>query len=262
MGRQPFDASDTAFLGPTLVIGGTLTILAGVEPIPESRELVDEFGPFIEGDLLAELSQQAELVRALVPSCVGLSVAVLQDGMAVTLVATDEHIGALDAVQYVHNGPCVEAVHGDQPIAATHVDMLEYEWTLFASATAAAGIRSTLSLPVITDGHVTGSVNLYATTSTAFDGHHEAVATILGAWAPGAVSNADLTFSTRQTAREAPALHRAELAVIRATALLATELGLDLETAGARMTLAAGRAGVAVEVVARMVIDTHSESSS
>ena len=152
-----------------------------MEPIPESRELVEEYGPFVPGDLLGQLRGLSARVRVLVPACVGLSVAMLDEGIALTLVATDDEIAALDAAQYLQGGPCVEAALTDQPIAVAHDAMVEHEWALFAAATAAAGIRSTLSLPVLDEGRVTGSVNLYAALPTAFDGRHEEVADVFGA---------------------------------------------------------------------------------
>lgn len=225
-----------------------------MEPIPESRELVEEYGPFVAGDLLGQLQDLSARIRVLVPACVGLSVAMLDEDIALTLVATDEEIAALDATQYLQGGPCVEAALTDEPIAVAHDAMVEHDWLLFAAATASAGIRSTLSLPVLADGRVTGSVNLYAALPTAFDGQHTAIADVFGAWAPGAVSNADLSFATRTTARESLSAQRSLIDVIRATALLAEQLLLDSEEAESRLAAAADRAGVSLGVVARMVI--------
>ncbi|MCW2816978.1 MAG: hypothetical protein JWN84_4433 [Nocardioides sp.] len=225
-----------------------------MEPIPESRELVEEFGPFVAGDLLGQLQGQSARVRLLVPACVGVSVALLDEDIALTLVATDEEIAALDAAQYLAGGPCVEAALTDQTIAVAHDAMVEQQWALFAAATAAAGIRSTLSLPVLVQGRVTGSVNLYASAPTAFDGQHAALADVFGAWAEGAVSNADLSFDTRTTARESLSAQRSLVDVIRATALLAERLGLDFEHAEVCLAESADRAGLPLPAVARMVI--------
>jgi len=73
-----------------------------------------------------------------------------------------------------------------------------------ARAEALAGISSTLSLPILGDGHVVGGVNLYGATSDAFDGHHEDLADACGAWAAGAVTNADLRFNSRVRAAATP----------------------------------------------------------
>ena len=47
----------------------------------------------------------------------------------------------------------------------------------------------------------------------AFDGLHREIADIFGVWAPGAVTNADLSFRTRRTAEKAPATMRVDIAV-------------------------------------------------
>jgi hypothetical protein len=87
-----------------------------VEPIPETSEAVDEFGPFdaADGDLLQVLLSRAELVRELVPECVGISLASLEHGVSFTVVATDEEIAALDGVQYADDGPCLEATRAQR----------------------------------------------------------------------------------------------------------------------------------------------------
>ena len=51
---------------------------------------------------------------------------------------------------------------------------------------------------------VVGSVNLYASHRDAFDGKHPQVAEVLGAWPEGAIVNADLGFTTRRAAEDAP----------------------------------------------------------
>ena len=84
-------------------------------------------------------------------------------------------------------------------------DLLDEDtWHLLAMASAARCIVSTLTLPIVKDGRIAGAVNLYGASRQAFTGHHEALAEIFGAWAPGAVTNADLSFSTRRDAEEAP----------------------------------------------------------
>ena len=71
------------------------------------------------------------------------------------------------------------------------------------STTPSVPLLSTVTLPVLAGGAVVGSINLYAASAEAFVGHHEAIARIFDAWAPGAVTNADLSFSTRAVAEQA-----------------------------------------------------------
>ncbi len=178
-----------------------------LEPVPETGRALAGLAGSMETPFAAELAQRAELVEDVVPNLVGLSVAAVREGLTFTLAATQEHIALLDAVQYVFGGPCVDAalegsmVHGGDNDEGL---LNEQRWAQFARASAARGVMSTLSLPVQDEGRVVGSVNLYAATPDAFRGKERRVAAIMGAWAPGAVHNADLSFSTREAARLAP----------------------------------------------------------
>jgi GAF domain-containing protein len=226
-----------------------------VEPIPESKEAVEEFGPFTDDeDLLDELIKKGERVRAIVPSCVGLSLALKENGVSFTLVASAAEIATLDALQYLDGGPCVEAAENERAFRATD-PLDERRWQLFAQGTAATGVASTLSLPILAEGAVAGTVNLYAAAEDAFTGRHEEVAAIFDAWAPGAVTNADLSFSTRQAAEQAPQRLRDDVRIEVAAGVIASRNGLDLETARAKLSAAARRAGLSVARMAEAVID-------
>lgn len=224
-----------------------------MEPIPETYEAVEEFGPFAaeDRDLVEELKRSSERVREIVPECIGMTMSSTEDGISFTLVSSDEDVAVLDAIQYTVGGPCAESVRAERVLAYTREDFLgEARWQLFAQATAAASIASTLTLPIVGDGTVVGSINLYATTRDAFAGRHEQIADIFGAWAPGAVTNADLTFSTRAVAQQAPLLLREQVVIQVALGILIEDQGLDVETARARLYDAARRAGVTVAMVA------------
>jgi hypothetical protein len=234
-----------------------------VEPIPESRQAADDLDPTIEADPLARLLAAAEQVRVLVPDCVGISLGSSEHGVTFTVVASNSEVATLDSVQYLAGGPCVDAVEAGRVIEFDHETLLdEARWQLFAQATAASGVVSTLTLPIIGNARVTGSVNLYASTHRAFEGHHEAIARIFGAWAPGAVANADLAFNTRVTAARAPRVLREQLRIDVATGLLAARLGVEAEEARELIRAAALRAGVSELQLAEAVIGARGTQGS
>jgi GAF domain-containing protein len=226
-----------------------------MEPIPETSALFDEFGMFYDEDLLVELKRSAEAVRELVPDLVGISLASIADGAAFTLVASDSDVAVLDAIQYIAGGPCAEAPQAEQVLeydADEPVD--EKNWQRFASATAAKAVATTLTLPVLGEGEVIGSVNLYAASSRAFAGLHKDIARIFGAWAPGAITNADLSFNTRQTAEQAPGLLRATMHVEMAVGVLMEAESVDADMARTLLDGAAQRAGVPSAEVAEALL--------
>ena len=233
-----------------------------MEPIPETVEAIERYGPFGIGDvdLLAQLREAGDRVRAIVPDCLGFSLASGELGHTLTLVADDIDLAVLDAVQYLAGGPCVAAVEDEarRPVGFDHHDLLDEEsWRLFGHATAARGVRSTLTLPLIRGQRVVGSVNLYGASGHAFTGHHEELAAIFDAWAPGAVTNADLSYNTLLEARRAPQRLREEATVQVAIGIIAARDGIDERLAERRLVDAAARAGVDVLELARAVLDAH-----
>ncbi|WP_299055813.1 GAF and ANTAR domain-containing protein [uncultured Nocardioides sp.] len=231
-----------------------------MQPIDESVRAAGDLGAADPDlDLLGYLGDVADLVESVVPECVGMSVAWFDLGVSFTLVASDVATAALDAVQYLDGGPCVEVDTGGQPFG-TRMDspLNEDRWLLFSRAAAARGVASTLTVPLLNDARtVVGTVNLYAATPDAFDGHHDAVAVIVGGHAADAVRNADLSFSTLATSQQAPARLEAERVVARAAEVLAARMDVELEDAAESLRRAAHRAGVDVEDVARMVLQSH-----
>lgn len=225
-------------------------------PIPESDALLKELSELYGVNLLDELLQQARAVRKLVPELVGVSVATLKDGIAVTLVATDRDIAVLDAVQYVVGGPCVDGPPTEPVLYEGDGPDNENQWQAFGNATAAKSIATTLTLPILDASEVViGTVNLYAAVRGAFRGQHDEIAEIFDAWAPGAVSNADLAFETRQVARESLKTHRANMRIETAIGILMSARSVDADTARTLFEEAAQRAGVTAEQLAETMLE-------
>lgn len=233
-----------------------------VEPIPETIAALDELDAHLDDTALAAgLVATADSARKLAPGLVGVSVASRQLGVTFTLVATDDEIAALDAVQYVSSGPCVDAIDLGHGITTSPGGLLsESRWRDFARASAAAGVHSTLTLPVVAaDGDVVATVNLYGGTADTFEGRHQQLADAFGAWAPGAVTNADLSFSTRRAAEEAPGRLREAALVDAATGIIAAQRDIPVGQARAQLEDAARRAGIPVTRLARVVVGLHDE---
>jgi len=225
-----------------------------LEPLPETREALLSLGRWSDHDLTAELIHQGELAEAIVPNLVGMSLALVRDGLTLTIAATHEHLMLLDAIQYAFGGPCVDAALQDSTFLSGDSDaglLDEQRWVQFARAGAAHGVLSTLSLPIHAAGGVVAGVNLYARTPNAFAGREHQLADLLGAWAPGAVHNADLTFSTRAAARDAPRVLEDNNVVDQATGVVMAARGVDRDGAREIIADAARRSGQDAVTVAR-----------
>jgi hypothetical protein len=233
-----------------------------VEPIPESLEALDELD--VDSDdtaLTRNLVATAERAREVVPGLVGVSLALRQLDVTFTLVATDQEIATLDAVQYVSSGPCVDAIDLGHGITTSPGGLLdESRWRDFARASAAAGVHSTLTLPVVgPDGDVAATVNLYGSSADTFEGRHQQLAEVFGAWAPGAVTNADLSFSTRAEAEEAPDRLEQLALLDAATGIIAAVREIPVTEARWQLEDAARRAGVPVARLARVIVGLHDD---
>jgi GAF domain-containing protein len=225
-----------------------------VEPIPETARAFSEMLRYGDGELAAVVLSMGRRVRQLVPECIGLSVSLVEDGVTFTLVSSSAEVAAIDAVQYIDGGPCVDAIKEADVLEAQQPDVLdEGRWLMYAKVTAAAGVLSSLSLPIESGGEIVGGINLYASTADAFTGLHDRIAEELGAQAEGAVTNADLEFRSRQAAVEAPTRLADRQEVEVAVGILAAGQDVDIETARARLEAAAARAGISVLQAARAV---------
>jgi GAF domain-containing protein len=227
-----------------------------VEPIPETKALFEELAASGDPELPAALLEVARRIEEAVPDCVGLSLAVLDEGITMTLVATDRLAAHLDATQYLDGGPCVDAVDEVKPVNAVIDDLLdEGRWLLYAQLGAASGVASSLSLPVTVNGEIVGGVNIYASTPTAFEGRREQIAEVLGTHAEWAVANADLSFSSRLRAVESPERFASQRAVDVALGMIAARHGVTIAEAHERLRRAAAQAGITEAEAARAV--TH-----
>ena len=233
-----------------------------LELVPESREALAEIIRLEDPQLDEELLEMGRVARELVPDLVGLSLSVVSEGVTFTLVAPNSAVAALDAAQYIDGGPCVDVVAEPGNVIETNIDDLldEDRWTVFARSSAAAGVASSLSMSISDrDGRVTGGLNLYASTPDAFAGRHETLAAALGGSAESVVTNADLGFSSRERARQAPGVLLDRARIETAVGILAARYRQDLESARARLLRASRRAGVDPVVVARVLIFAHTD---
>ncbi|WP_162529647.1 GAF domain-containing protein [Nocardioides caldifontis] len=201
-----------------------------------------------------ELHAMAARVRAIVPELIGLSLAVIEDGITLTLVASAEQIAALDAVQYLDGGPCVADLDRKEPLDVNIDDLFdEHRWQMYAQASGALGVASSLSLPIMDADRVMGGVNLYAATLDAFTGRHEQLADAIGTDAALAIANADLSFRTKKQAAEAPGRVRALGDINIALGIIAESQGVTMTTARERLRDAAAQAGISEEQAAQTI---------
>jgi GAF domain-containing protein len=233
-----------------------------VEPIPETRELLDllKVGP--DSDRLETwLFNRAQQVAALIPDCVGVSIALFgQEAVTFTFVITSDRLRLIDAAQFLDGGPCQESANSD---VALETDVLsEQRWHLFALAEAATGVQSSLSLPLRADDSPSGSVNFYGSAPDTFTDRARELARLFGAAADDAVANADLSMTGLQRARLSAGQVKADARLDIAIGVLAERQGLPIEVARERLHDAAARAGLEVGALAQLLLVGESHPSA
>jgi GAF domain-containing protein len=228
-----------------------------LSPVPETREAFDWLGSFVDSDLEASLMRMSRRVREIAPECVAMSLSVVDGDLTFTVQGDRPGASLLDAVQYLDGGPCLEAVQQRAMQVTADLPLDEGQWQMFARAEALAGISSTLSLPILGDQHVVGGINLYGATSDAFRDRHQELADACGAWASGAVTNADLGFESRIRAAATPGRLLDSNDVSLAAGVVAQVCGLTLEEAGLRIHRAAVQAGVSEPELSRFLLEAH-----
>ncbi len=216
-----------------------------MEPVRGTKKALDMLVSQGDTAVAVALMRMGRAARRVVPSCVGLSLSFAAEDLTLTLVATREELAAA--------GPAPQeaaSIPGAPPEAESPLD--ERRWQEEARAGAATGVASTLTLPVVREGHTLGSVNVYAALPDAFEGRREQLADALGVSASAAVGNADLAFDTRRAAAEAPARLADNDDIDVAVGLIAATQQVDVTVAEERLRDAARRTGLSVGRAARV----------
>jgi GAF domain-containing protein len=163
----------------------------------------------LAGIVVAEQSLEKTLGQVLDLACRALDggdeggVTLLEREGPATAVATSEDARRVDGFQYASEtgGPCLEAYRRQQifRIDSTADDS---RWPDFCQAAAAAGIRSTLSLPLIVGGDGLGALNIYCHHVNGFSEADEASGAAFASYASVALANARGYWRTQRLASQ------------------------------------------------------------
>ena len=148
----------------------------------------------------ATLQNVAELATREVTGCDMAGITLLRDGKPVTAVFTDSAAPEIDTAQYeTGSGPCLDAF--------THARVFriddtadEARWPEFAAKAHAAGVLSTLSLPLIVGDSALGALNLYSQSLRAFV--DEDTAAVFAAQAAVVLANSQAYWAAQELAAQ------------------------------------------------------------
>jgi GAF domain-containing protein len=123
--------------------------------------------------LPAQLEAVVAIVKRTVPSCDAAGIVLLVDGQPTSVAVTDRLTVEIDLVQYdTGEGPCLAAMNDGEVV---RINILERDsrFTRFAPGALDRGLNSVLSTPLTANGQSVGALNMYSTTTNAFDGRTE-----------------------------------------------------------------------------------------
>jgi GAF domain-containing protein len=152
--------------------------------------------------LRALLRNVATFAARAIPGADGVGVTMLGGAEADTLVASADFVSAVDAIQYgLGQGPCVTAAADRRTVRSGALET-DPDWPEFGPRTAALGVHSVLSLPLVADDVVVGAMNVYAHARDAFDPRAQRLGELFSVPAAVSVHNARALFQAHRLAGE------------------------------------------------------------
>ena len=153
-------------------------------------------------DLSSTLDEIARVaVRAVGPAA-GASVSSYVDGRPTAVAFSDEWSKSLDEMQYEeHEGPCLDCARTGNVFRVRDLAE-EPRWPHYAPRAVAHGARSSLSMPMASEGKIIGALNIYSRTPDAFSSEDASVAELVEAHAGLAVQVATAFFGHRDLAEQ------------------------------------------------------------
>lgn len=154
-------------------------------------------------DLEAVLHRIADLARSTVPGADEVSVSLVgRKGKATTPAHTGAMALQADEAQYAQaSGPCVDAAEGGQLVLVEDMTT-EQRWPQYVARARAAGVLSSLSVPLPVQESLTGALNIYSRSVGAFGPEAVEAAQGFASYAAVAVANAQLYETTAALAHQ------------------------------------------------------------
>jgi GAF domain-containing protein len=173
------------------------------EQSPLQRSLTELSSLLVSELSVAEtLARVADLAVEAVPPAMFAGITMIVDDRVTTQAFTDPTCPEIDQAQYDSGqGPCLNAFREGSVIV---VDSLERDRRFpdFADAALAHGVRSTLSLPMVSGGISVGALNFYAAEEAAFGEREMQVGNLFAAQATVALVNAQAYWGARLTSEQ------------------------------------------------------------
>jgi GAF domain-containing protein len=196
---------------------------------------------------------------ATIPETTGASVTLVDVRGARTVAASDVLVEQTDAAQYeLGAGPCLTAWR-DQVTVRIDDIATETRWPQWCASATQLGVRSMVSVPLITGGASTGAIKVYSTVPGAYDERDEQLLTLFAQQAAILLVNTQTLADARKLSTDlSHALGNRDVIGQAKGALIAQGAAND-EAAFAMLVMASQRTQTKLHDVARQLMASVSE---
>lgn len=233
--------------------------MSSMEPTPELLASLRELAKLIlsEETLETTLKRVADLSVRAIPSCDSAGLTLPQDGGFHTPVTSDDLAKVVDEVQYqAGEGPCLASVASGE---VNKIDVMEEEtrWPRFTRGTVAAGVASSLSVPMRVDG-TTGALNLYSLTRNGFSQRDVEIAHEFASQAAVAIANASVYAASRALTEQLNIALQTRDVIGQAKGILMEREGIGDQEAFDMLRIMSQKTNIKLREVAERLVREHS----
>ena len=205
-------------------------------------------------DLVGRVTALA--VRTL-PGCDYAGLSLVSGNEVTTAAATEELVGEVDAAQYsTGEGPCLQAIRDDEVFRIPSTASDE-RFQKFSPKAKAAGVSSSLSLPLHVSGATIGALNLYSRTENGFDEDDETLAQALADQAAVILLNGQVYDRSLRLTEQLEEALETRTVIAKAIGILMHREMVTSDEAFAILKRTSQRGNIKLRTIAQAVVDEH-----
>jgi GAF domain-containing protein len=206
------------------------------------------------GDTVVNLV--TELAIETLPGTVGAGLTLVSAEGKHTRAASDRLVEQADQMQYTYDaGPCLTAWRNQVPVQIDDISA-EDRWPEWTAAVTALGVRSMLSVPMLSAGRSMGAVKVYADRPGVYDSSSVTILELFAQQAAVLLSNTQAVADARKLSVQLTAALGDRDVIGQAIGVLLAQGASDVPAAFKALRSAAQRAGTSLLTVAQEILDT------
>src|SRR4051794_37189986 len=183
-----------------------------------------------ESSLQGALGRATQLITKTLDEADDVSIT-LADGRPQTVAHSGELSLRADESQYdVDTGPCLHAMRSGEVVVVDDLTT-DDRWPQFQPHGLAAGVRSSLSLPLRSPDEPVGSLNIYSRTPRAFDDSSRSQAEEIASYTGVVLTNAELYYAATARAEQMREAMESRAVIEQAKGILMSQQGCDADAA-------------------------------